>query len=537
MVRAQEASSERIASWAAGLGGIALAVPIVAARYPPMGDLAMHEGAIAIMRHLHDPSWFPPGLYYVVAPQANQLFSIAALTLSFVVPTDLACKLLVAAIVIATPLLGARLLARLGLSRWLALLIGPIACGWMFRWGLVANLAGFALFLFSIPELERLARRPARAAVLRATACAGALFFAHESSALIFAAMAATFAVLHSSTWRSFAARLAPVGAIAALTVLQWGASERLLGARMRAIGTDYGAEALDRLAILPGAVFGGMSAGREAAIGGVWIAAAAASALFGKGGRARRLPLREALWCRRYAVLAAGFVVLYFVFPMSVGGTTLLAHRFLPAACVCLAVACARRATPLPAIVLAAISPLVMLAVERRDFVAADAEYRALDRLIALIPKDVAVAQLDLTPRGPGHIAPVPGPAGRILAERGGRMLFAMTDSPPNPVYVTPGLSWNEPVERTVTAPYAFMPSYDLTRFSYLLARNDSEAQRALVLHALSPEAELVGEDGRWTLFRSRLQVVHLDAPDRPLPSPAPETLGARVARMRAAQ
>jgi hypothetical protein len=269
MVRAPATSSERIASWAAGLGGLLLAVPILVARYPPMGDLAMHEGTIAIMRHLHDRSWFPAGLYFVVAPQANQLFSIAALALSFALPTDFACKLLVAAIVIATPLLASRLLARLGRSRWLALLIGPITCGWMFRWGLVANLAGFALFLFSMPELERLARRPSTAAVVRTTACAGALFFAHESSAVIFAAIAAAFAALHSSTWRPFVARLAPVGATFALIALQWGMSERLLGASMRAIGTEYGAEAIDRLAILPGAVFGGMSSGRVAAIGG----------------------------------------------------------------------------------------------------------------------------------------------------------------------------------------------------------------------------------------------------------------------------
>jgi hypothetical protein len=326
------------------------------------------------------------------------------------------------------------------------------------------------------------------------------------------------------------------VGATAALVLLQWGISEQLLGASMRAIGTEYGAEAIDRLAILPGAVFGGMSSGRVAAIGGVWIGAAAASALFGKRGRARRFPPREALWRHRYAVLAAGLVVLYFVFPMSVGGTTLLAHRFLPPACACVAVACARRATPLPAIVLAATSPIVMLAVEARDFIAADAEYRSLDHLIALVPRDVAVAQLDLTPREPGHVAPVPAPAGRALAERGGRMLFAMIDTPPNPVYVAPGLSWNEPVLRMVTAPYNFMPAYDLTRFSYLIARNDSEAQRALVLHALAPEAEQVGEDGRWTLFRSRLHVVDLSAPDRPLPAPPPETLGTRIARMRAA-
>ncbi len=53
--------------------------------------------------------------------------------------------------------------------------------------------------------------------------------------------------------------------------------------------------------------------------------------------------------------------------------------------------------------------------------------------------------------------------------------MLFAMTDMPPNPVYVAPTRSWNEPSRRLAQAPFAFMPAYDLTRFAYLLARNES--------------------------------------------------------------
>jgi hypothetical protein len=541
------ASSERIASWSAIVGGLVLALPILVARYPPMGDLAMQEGTIAIMRHLHDPAWVPPGLYYVVVPQADQLFCLAALALSFAVPTAVACKVLVAALVAATPPLTARLLGRLQRSRWLALVVGPIACGWMFRWGLVANLTGFVLLLFALAELERLARRPSTGTIVRATTYAGALFFAHVTSALIFAAMASLFAALHSTTWRNLLARLAPVGATAALSVAQWELSRQLLPPDLRKLGSDFGPGPIERLATLPGAVFGGMSSSRLALIGGVWVVAAAASALLGRRTSERRLPLRVGLWRHRYVLLSAAFLVLYFVFPLTIARASLLAQRFLPAACVCIVVACARRTgarvgaseTPWPsypiAIALAAATPLVMLAVEMPAFVASDADYSALDRVIALTPRDVAVAQLDLTPRGPGHVAPVPGAAGRVLAERGGRMLFAITDMTPNPLYVKLGATWDEPVRRLVGNPYAFMPAYDLTRFSYLLERNENAGARAAVARAVAPEAELVAEAGAWSLFRSRLEIVSLDAPDGLLPSPSPETLGARLNRRQA--
>jgi hypothetical protein len=533
MVRAWIAASERFAPWVAGL---LLAIPILVVRYPPMGDLAMHEGLVAVMRHLHDPTWVPADLYYVAVPQANQLFPLAAVALSAGLPTDLACKLLVAAIVIACPPLTARLLERRGRSRWLALLVGPVACGWMFRWGLVANLTGFALFLFSLPALERLARRPAGPRIVSATACAVGLFFAHESSAIIFGGVATVFALLRARSWRGFVARGAPAVVTVLLVVAQWGASDRLVGPNMRGIGTEFGADPLARLAILPGSVFGGLSSVQLAALSAVWIGAIASSAL-GARRREKRAALPIAVWRHRYAVLAAGLGFLYLAFPMAIGGTTLLAHRFLPAACVCLLVACAGRRTPALAIALAAASPIVTLVTEAPAFLVSDARYRALDQVIARIPHDVAVAQLDLTPRARGHIAPVVGATGRVLAERGGRMLFAMTDTPPNPVYIRRGLSWNEPVQRLVQAPYAFMPTHDLTRFSYLLERNESAAARALVARALAPEAELVVEEGEWSLFHSKLDVVDVAAPDVPLPSPAPETLGARVARIQAGQ
>ncbi len=83
--------------------------------------------------------------------------------------------------------------------------------------------------------------------------------------------------------------------------------------------------------------------------------------------------------------------------------------------------------------------------------------------------------------------------------------------------------------------APYAFMPAYDLRRFSYVLERNESPEARAAVARALAPEATLVAEAGNWSLFRSTLEVAGLDAPDAPLPRPSPEPLGARIARAQA--
>jgi hypothetical protein len=181
----------------------------------------------------------------------------------------------------------------------------------------------------------------------------------------------------------------------------------------------------------------------------------------------------------------------------------------------------------------LAAVVALLVVAFEWGDASRADAGHRALDEIIERVPLGASVAQLDLTPRPPGRVAPVRGETGRVLAERGGRMLFAFTDMPPNPVYVPAPLQWNEPLLRLAHAPYAFMPAYDLRRFMFVLERNDSPKVASLVETALAPEAEVVARAGPWTLFRSRISTMPLESPDQALPTPAPETLADRVHRL----
>jgi hypothetical protein len=214
----------------------------------------------------------------------------------------------------------------------------------------------------------------------------------------------------------------------------------------------------------------------------------------------------------------------------MSLGGSTLLSHRFLPCACAFAIIAAAPRVMTRARVLVTALVPLVTIGVNVKGFADADGLYRDLDAILAHVPQGVAVAQLDLTPAPVGLVAPVPGAAARVLAERGGRMLFAFTDTPPYPVYVRRDAQWDEPMLRMGTAPFAWMPARDATRFSYLLALHRSEAYRHLVREALSREEQLVVSQGRWDLYRSTLPTVAVDAMDVPLPEPPPETLAERV-------
>jgi len=73
-----------VAVWCSGA---LLAAPVLALRYPPMGDLPFHESLVALLRHFGDPAWSPPGLYRLNLGQPNQAFHLVAWALSLVAPT------------------------------------------------------------------------------------------------------------------------------------------------------------------------------------------------------------------------------------------------------------------------------------------------------------------------------------------------------------------------------------------------------------------------------------------------------------------
>jgi hypothetical protein len=519
--------AERVA-WGAGL---LLAVPVMALRYPPMGDLPLHESLVSLMRHVGDPRLVPPGVYALSFGAPNQLFHVVAWLLSLPLPTDLACKLVVAASIVATPVCAIRLARHLETTPWAALLVAPLALGFAFRWGLVGNVVALPVVLASLPPLDRLARAPSPA---RATAGAGIMllaYAAHESALLALAIAVLVFGAAASRAGgrdaRTTALRLVPAATAAALAAFYAAWGQHLKAPSILAVPDAYGAGPASRLIDVPGVLFGPVEPPVRHGALALYAVAVAAFLV------ARRKQPRGA--GVRFLALGAAWGLLYFAMPLAFGGSTLLYQRFLPPALAVLFVAAAPRAdVSLRPVVplLASTVPLAALLVALPAFGAADRNFRDLDAIIAHVAPCSAVAQLDLTPRVPGPVAPIPGAAARVLAVRGGRLLFSFTDAPTSPVTVPPAHQWNEPVLRMVRDPTEFRPEHDFRRFRYAVVRLGAEyaALAPVITAVMAPEGRLVAESGDWLLFESALPVDPLDAPDVPLPVPAPDSLRARL-------
>jgi hypothetical protein len=531
-------ASGRLAAWVAGA---LLAAPVVAFRYPPMGDLPMHEALVALLRRFGDTSFAPAGLYTLNVGPPNQLFHLVAAALALAVPTDLACKLVVAAAVAVTPVAGARLAAHLGTSTWSGLLVAPLALGFAFRWGLVGNVVALPILLASLPALDAYARDPGARRGAVACLLAVLLYMAHESAVVVYAVATGIFALRRPLAPARLAARLVPLGVCGLLVALNaWLAGRLGTPVRVGTFGPLW-----QRVPDVPGVLFGSGAPGAMLALFALYVLGVATFV----AARLRASPSTELPssggWVERnrFALLAGVCALLYLVAPLTFGGEgaalppTLIYQRFLPTACALFAVTFAPRAGTDPAVGLvpraaagAAVGGLLVTVLP--GFADAARGFESLDRLIAQVAPASAVAQLDLTPRPPSRVAPVPGAAGRVLAERGGRLLFSFTSVPASVVVATPETQWNEPVLRMVSDPMAFRPAHDFGRFRYALVRlaaSDPRAGAAVVL-AMEPEGKLVDAAGEWLLFESNLPVVPLASPDVPLPAPPPASLRERL-------
>jgi hypothetical protein len=509
------------------LVGVSLALPFVVVRYPPMGDLAFHEAGIALLRHLGDPRFAPVGLYEMNLGEPNQLFHLLAYALSFVVPTDWACKLVVAATVVATSI-GAGALARhLEVTRWSALIVAPLALGWMCRWGLVANLLGFAVLLAALPVLDSSASAPSGRRALLSSGLGGVLYLAHESSMLIYALAALLFAVRTPPRPRPLALAFAPAAFAGVLALAYQVRSASLKAPSILAVRT-IDVALPKRVLDLPGALF---SVGK---FGPLMLAASVAAvallAFPSRRGAAMPGPSKRLVpW--RFVSLGLLCAVGYLFMPEALLGSTLIYQRFLPPAFAVLVMSLLPRGLPSARVAsVVVLLPMGMLASTWHLFSEANRSYRDLDVVLAHMDDCGAVAQLDLTPRNPSMVAPVVGAAARALAVHGGRLLFSFTDAPTYPVTMPPAKRWDEPVQRLAPTPFAFAPAYDLTRFRYVLVWAPVAAVRTVLEDAFAPEAKLVVGSGDWLLFESTLQTVSLLAPDGSPPRPMPQPLASRV-------
>jgi hypothetical protein len=526
--------AERIAPWAAGL---ILALPTFLVHFPPMGDLPLHEAAVGLLKHWGDPGFVPSNVYTLNLGQPNQVFYFLILALSYVVPIGTASSLLVALTVTLLPRAAAHLADHLGATRWATLLVAPIGLGWMYFWGLLANLMGLTAFLFALPALDRFVARPTGRGFGTVTAWLVLLHFVHDLSAVAAALSIVVLTICGWRGWRENAVRLAPALLLGLLALLA-----RLLEERQGNAGQGVVAmpTLFERIRMLPDSVFGGVGW-----VSAILLALAAVPltlfALERRAGATEVEPSEPARQRFRFEILGATFLLIYFVAPATINwtgnpwtGISQVNQRFVPIAWSLFALARAPRSSAatawrLPRI-LAAILPLAPVLVTWPEFLAANRTYRDLDLVLAHMERGSSHVVLALGPTSPDALFTPAVVGGHIVATIGGRALFDYTRSPTAPVIQRREAHWDEVLARVEGHPYNFIPAHDLQLFRYVLLHSSDPGLRELARLALEPDAQTVFRAGDFTLLESTLPRLPLDAREPPFPLPHPPSLDERA-------
>jgi hypothetical protein len=538
--------AERLVPW---LAGLLLATPVIVAFYPPMTDLAFHEAGIGLLRHRNDPTVVPPGLYLLNLGEPNQLFYLLGWALSGVVSTRWAAKLLVAAAVLAIPIFAARLARHAGSSRLAALLVAPMALGWLFSWGLIANLIGLAALLAVLPALDRFAARPTRAAAVGALGAVLLLYLAHEAMMFVYGGMAILLALVLPGPPTRIAVRLLPAAFVAIVheVFIHW--VQQFVTPTVRSVPVVW-ASLWHKLERVPYIVVPATDNVVQLAMFALCVLTLAMffwlrtrerrahplpSSVPARPGTPSRIERVRSYACaHRWEAFALACFALYLAFPATLGGSTLVYQRFFPPAYAVLAAIAAPRDlwTPNGRVprISAFVLPAATLLVSWPSFVDSSREYRALEDVIAVVEPGSSMAEIDLGPGDPSRAYSLGTASGRVLATRGGRLSYSFTDSPIFPMVVAPGSQWNESLSRLEFDTGSLRPAHDLRLFKYILLRTTDPRLELMTTLALHGETDYVMESGEWVLLKSKLDVVSPTAREVPLASPPPETVRDRI-------
>jgi hypothetical protein len=254
--------------------------------------------------------------------------------------------------------------------------------------------------------------------------------------------------------------------------------------------------------------------------------------------GQARpRLRADPRAWAHQYRweLFSATCFVAFMAFPLTLNGATLVYQRWFPPAFAVLAVAVAPRdlwtRSAFVTRIAVAVLPLATLLVVWPAFADSSREYEALETLMPYIDRGSAVAEVDLGPGDATRTYSLGTASGRILAQRGGRLVYAFTDSPISPAVIPRRYQWQEALFRVAFDAYDFRPAHDLRRFRYVLLRTINPQRLWMATYALSEDAEYIAGGGEWLLFRSRYPVAPLTSPDWPMEQPPPPSLRDKLA------
>ena len=510
-----------------------------------MTDLPHHEGLVGLLRHLGDSSFVPPGLYFLNLGHPNQLFYFAAWPLSYLFGTDTACRLIVALSQLGIMVFAGRLARHLGRFTWPALLVAPLALGWIFFWGLVTNLLGIAVLLAVLPPLDRYANAPTGR---RAASMAGVvvlLYFAHESAMMIGLVASLVFALGHPLRGRQAALRFFPVVFGVGLSLAQKVFQAHLFTAT-QSLATTYGTP-WAKLIGIPNVLVGSHDASAKYMLAGLAFGGMLAFAMDRRRGESsgeegssslaeepRERGFTPFVHHFRFELFGALMFTAYLLVPHGFHGVTMLNGRFFGPAYAVLAVSSAPKIgerVGLVARALAVALPISVLLLVWPQFIDSDRCYRDLDVILARIGKgaSVALVEMGMPVARPVRVFSASAGGARALAVKGGRGLYPFVRSPIAPVMQSKAYLWDE-VDTRLIDTMSFRPSYDLHRFRYVIMHSQDPKILMAGSLAMLPEARVVESAGERVLMESTLEQVPLLSGNGAPPLASDKTMHKRV-------
>jgi hypothetical protein len=453
-----------------------------------MLDYPQQLAMAAIVRWIGDPVRGFGQAYELALWRPQGLFEVVTAGLAWLMPIEIAGKLVLSLSLAAVVPATVALCRRTGRPEWYALLALAVTYNHVFFWGFVDSLVACPLFLGGLALADRLLDRPFGLRSWLLLAATTALFYtAHLQMLLLFAGAVGWLALVRRPPVRRLALQLSAVlpGLALGTGVLVWAhlhADEVMSGFQRYLDGqSTMLVNTRIKWGRLPGLLFGVYSDGTQESLAMLLV-------LVGLVLAARR-PRRpddgnETLFRTRFATLAGWIVLLYFLLPEFTHGY-LVSERLIPVAAM---VAVAGLPQPLqpsrPALLrlrlAAALTALLLglqLAAVRDGFRTFAVETAGLREVLDQAEPGYALAGLLFQQSNSTWMSPADllrhAPA-YYQVYKGGRVLLSFALFFNAPVRYRPGEGWEDGVlaRRWEADAYQFDAARDAGRFRYFLVR-----------------------------------------------------------------
>ena len=502
--------------WVHGLLAVMALVwvaPLWTIPFPPMLDYPQQLAVASIVRWIGDPAWGFGEAYELALGRPQGLFEMVTAGLAWVMPIEVAGKLVLSLSLAGVLPATVALCRRTGRPDWYALLALAVTYNHTFYWGFMDSLVAYPLFLGAVAMADRLLDGSFGLRSWLLLAGATALFYTvHLQMLFLLAGAVGWLALVRQPTVRRLAPQLSALvpGVVLGAGVLGWAhlhGEEIMTGfqQRLRAEPTVLMSTG-DKVGRMSGLLFGEYTDGSQALLFTVLL-----SVLLILAVRLRYRPegeMGDILLRTRFATLAGWVALLYFLLPEYTSGY-LVAGRLVPV--VVMLAACA---LPLPgrnrrwvALALTALLLGYQLRLVADGFRIFAVESAGLDRLLEQAEPGQALAGLLYERRSsvwgtPEVMAHFPA---YYQVYKGGRVLLSFVQFFNAPVRYRPGANWEDEVlARRVNwfDPYGF-DAREAARFRYLLIRGGREHLRDV----LGPGGAdvRVSSAGRWHLVDLR--------------------------------